>query len=79
MEAVIVKKSLKPAKALSRAATTVEENSIIIGVKERELVKKGKNVSQGVLRIHLFGNGNTIEKLLFIVSNCPDTVLSVSV
>jgi hypothetical protein len=54
MEAVIVKKSLKPEEALSRAATIVEQNSII-GVKERELIKEGKNVSQGVLRIHLFG------------------------
>ncbi|MFA5071977.1 MAG: hypothetical protein WC511_06540 [Candidatus Pacearchaeota archaeon] len=76
MEAVLISKSLKPTKALSRAATTVEKNSII-GVKERELIKEGKNVSQGVLRIHLFGKGNTIKKLLFIVNSCPDTVLSV--
>ena len=76
MEAVVIKKSSKPIEALSRAATTVEKNSII-GVKERELIKEGKNVSQGVLRIHLFGEGNTIKKLLFIVSSCPDTVLSV--
>jgi hypothetical protein len=77
MEAVLVRKSSKPKEALSRAATTVEQNSII-GVKERELVKESKNVSQGVFRIHLFGKGNTIRKLLFIVSSCPDTVLSVS-
>jgi hypothetical protein len=67
MEAVIVKKSLKPEEALSRAAMTVEQNSII-GVKERELIKEGKNVSQGVLRIHLFGKGNTTKKLRFVMN-----------
>ncbi|HNY36143.1 MAG TPA: hypothetical protein PLD14_00235 [Candidatus Pacearchaeota archaeon] len=77
METVLVRKSLRPAKALSRAATTIKHD-FIIGVKERELIKEGRNISQGVLRIHLFGKGDTIKKFLFIVNSCSDTVLSVS-
>ncbi|MFZ2390790.1 MAG: hypothetical protein WAW15_03160 [Minisyncoccales bacterium] len=75
MEAVLVRKSLKPAKALSRAAMTVEQDSII-GVKERELVKTGPRDFHGVLRIHLFGEGNTVAKLLFIVNSKAAKVLA---
>jgi hypothetical protein len=75
MEAVIVSRSLKPTKALSRAATTVEQDSII-GVKERELVRTSPRDFHGVFRIHLFGKGNITEKLLFIMNSKAAKVLA---
>lgn len=75
MEAVLIRKSSKPTKALSRAAMTVEQDSII-GVKERELVKTSPQDFYGVLRIHLFGKGNITEKLLFIMNSKAAKVLA---
>ncbi|MFZ3057947.1 MAG: hypothetical protein WA092_02780 [Minisyncoccales bacterium] len=75
MEAVVVKKSLGSKEALSRAAMTVEQDSII-GVRERKLARDNLKNFHGVLRVHLYGKGNITEKLLFIMNSKAAKVLA---